>query len=209
MKSLKLRGKNQKQYKLKSFLPRKQNLRCENQSFFTQLVKIDAFIGDTYLRSHFTQNSFIFAHRNNHDVYQEGLSYLGLKLALQFLNRQNTKNLIFVGNPTHKAEACKNIFAKYKITYFSSGLWIPGYISRNTQSMKKVLVVYDLNSNKGAKSEAFHCNLPIVGFITRYADTDGLDYPVCLNFENCGAYYLALWKSFFLNIHKKQKKIIS
>lgn len=185
----------------------KKSLKNKNQSFFNFLVKIDAFIGDTYLKSHYTHNSYVFAFRNNHIVYDAPSSYLGLKLALQFLNKQKMENLVFVGSPTSTDSKCKEIFASYQVKFFPSQSWIPGYISKNVKAMQNVLIIYDISVNSGAKSEGFHCNLPIVGFVNKYGNNDGLDYPICLNFDNCGLFYLSLWKSFFFSKIKKSKKI--
>jgi ribosomal protein S2 len=182
---------------------KKLKLKEKNKSFFNLLINLDAFIGDTYLKSHYSQNSFVFANRNNHTIYEASSSYLGLKLALQFLNKQKIKNLIFVGNPDSTSYRCKEMFANYGVQFFQSQSWVPGFISKNTGSIRRVLVIYDPFVNSGAKNEAFRCKLPSVGFLTPYANTDGLDYPVCLNFENCGSFYIALWKSFFFNKIKK------
>jgi len=179
-------------------------LNYKNDSFFAALVKIDAFIGDTYLRSHFSQNSLTYASRNNKDIYEIQASYTGLKRALQFLRLQKNRSLIFVGNPGNRSEECKAVFARHNVKFFPSDQWVPGFISKNTNSNKHILVVYDINSNTGAKDEALASNLPIVGFITKYGNTDGLDYPVCLNFENCGSWYSALWNTFLMEKLKKR-----
>ena len=189
--------KNQRLKKLKK------SLKNKNQSFFSFLVKVDAFIGDTYLKSHYTHNSHVFAFRNNHVVYDAPSSYLGLKLALQFLNKQKLESLVFVGCPTNTASKCKEIFASYKVRFFPSQMWIPGYISKDVKTMQNVLIIYDIFLNSGAKSEGFHCNLPIVGFVNKYGNNDGLDYSICLNFDNCGLFYHGLWKSFFFSKIKK------
>lgn len=202
----KLEKKDIKSDNLKPFLSHKEDLKIKDKSFFALILSIDAYIGDTYLKNHFTQNSFIFAYRNNQCVYELRSSYIGLKLALQFLNKQKTNNLIFVGNPRQKTQACRSLFSKLKVQFFASDSWIPGFISKNTSSIKKVLVIYDISTNSGAKNEAFRSKLPIVGFISKYANINGIDYPVCLNFENCGFYYLSLWKTFFLLRKKKYIK---
>lgn len=182
---------------------KKKHLKNKNQSFFTFLVKVDAFIGDTYLKSHYTHNSHVYAFRNNHVVYDAPSSYLGLKYALQFLNKQKLENLIFVGSPTNTASKCKEIFASYKVRFFPSQLWIPGYISKDVKAMQNVLIIYDIFLNGRAKSEGFNCNLPIIGFVSKYGNNDGLDYSICLNFDNCGLFYIGLWKSFFFSKIKK------
>lgn len=174
------------------------NLNFKNQSFFAALVKIDAFVGDTYIRSHFSQNSLVYASRNDQNIYDMHSSYAGLKRALQFLGKQKVSSLIFVGNPEYRSEECKAVFTKHNIRFFSSDQWVPGFISRNTKANNCILVIYDIYSNVGAKNEALSSNLPIVGFLTKYGNTDGLDYPVCINFENCGNWYSALWNTFFL-----------
>ena len=179
-------------------------LNYKNDSFFAALVKIDAFIGDTYIRSHFSQNSLIYASRNNRDIYEIQASYAGLKRALQFLRLQKNSSLIFVGNPENRSEECKAVFARHNVKFFPSDQWVPGFISKNTNSNKHILVVYDINSNTGAKDEALSSNLPIVGFITKYGNIDGLDYPVCLNFENCGSWYSAVWNTFLMEKLKKR-----
>lgn len=196
--------KNKKDQKLsynfgKGFSPEKnKGLSFKNQSFFNALVKVDAFVGDTYLRSHFSQNSLIYASRNNQDIYDIHSSYNGLKRAMQFLNKQKLSSLIFVGNPDHRSEECKAVFARHKLKFFPSDQWIPGFISKNTQANRYTLVVYDTHTNAGSKNEALSSKLPIVGFLTKYGNVDGLDYPVCINFENCGNWYSALWNTFFL-----------
>jgi len=193
----KLQLQNSSIVQTKKLKKQNKNFNDKNKSFFSFLVKVDAFIGDTYLKNHYTHNPHIFAFRNNYAIYEHTSSYLGLKSALQFLNKQKVENLLFVGSPTNTGAKCKEIFAFYNVRFFPSQSWIPGYISKNSKAIKNVLIIYDIFLNSGAKSEGFHCKLPIVGFVNKYGNNNGLDYPVLLNFDNCGFFLLRFMEVFF------------
>lgn len=174
----------------------KKLIKEKNKSFFFELLKLHAYYGDTSLRNHYSQDSFIIAYRNDYSLYNLHSSIINIKRALYFLQKQKNKSLIFVGNPKDAKTKCEILFQTKNIPFFPSSEWVPGFISKTHTSMSKVLIIYDLFTNHGAKSEALKANCPIVGFFTIHADVSGVDFPINLNFEHCGMWYYSLWKTF-------------
>lgn len=178
----------------------------KKDSLYNELIKINAFYGDTSLRNHFTQDSFVYAYRNDYSMYNIHASILSLKKALHFLRKQKTNTLVFAGSPKETKEECIELFNRKKIPFFPTSEWFPGYISKKAEAVHKVFVIYDIYANMGAKLEAFNARFPIVGFFTIHADLGGVDYPISLNLDHCGIWYHSLWKSFFLLKYSKNKK---
>jgi ribosomal protein S2 len=181
----------------------KKKLLEKNKSLFLDLLKIHAYYGDTYLRNHYTQNSFVYAYRNDYSLYNLHTSILHLKRAFHFLQKQKSKNLVFVGSPSSAQESISLLFHKLKITFFPSAEWPPGFISKKAYNQSKILIIYDIFTNQEAKSEAFKAAYPIVGFLSIHGDVNGVDFPISLSLENCGIWYYCLWKSYFqIKIHE-------
>lgn len=172
----------------------------KNKSLYQELLEINAFCGDTYLRNHYTQDSLIFAYRNNHSLYNLHTSIFGLKKALHFLRKQKKNTFIFVGSPYVAKDECVKLFRLKNIPFFPTYEWFPGYISKKARALTKVLIIYDISTNYDAKREAFNAKFPIVAFLSPYGDIGGVDYPISLNLEHCGIWYHSLWKSFFIQV---------
>jgi hypothetical protein len=169
----------------------------KNKSLFTDLLRIHAYYGDTHYRNHSSQDSFVYAYRNNHSLYNPHLAIFNLKRALHFLKRQDPSKFVFVGSPMDAKEKMSLLFEKLKLPFFASAEWSPGFISKKDYDTSKILVIYDIHTNHEAKNEAFKAASPIVGFFSIHADVNGVDYPINLNLEGCGSWYYMLWKSFF------------
>jgi ribosomal protein S2 len=181
----------------KSQASTKKNLLEKNKSLFLDLLKIHAYYGDTHLRNHYSQDSFVYAYRNDYSMYNLHGAILNLKRALHFMQKQKQDSFVFVGSPSLAKEKSSILFQRLKIPFFPSTEWVPGFISKKTYNTSKILIIYDIFTNHGAKCEAFKAGYPIVGFFTIHGDVSGIDFPINLNLENCGLWYYSLWKSYF------------
>lgn len=181
----------------KALKPSKRVFFEKNKSLFLDLLKIHAYYGDTEFRNHSSQNSFVYAYRNEHSLYNLHSSILNLKRALHFMRKQDPSKFVFVGSPMNAKEKMSLLFQKLKIPFFASSEWVPGFISKKDYDTSKILVIYDIYANHGAKNEAFKAGYPIVGFFSIHADVNGIDYPINLNVEACDLWYYNLWKSYF------------
>lgn len=169
----------------------------KNKSLFLEVLRLHMYYGDSHLRNHYSQNSFVQAYRNEYSMYNIHGALYNLKRALHFLQKQNKKNFVFVGSPKWDKEKMSLFFQKIEVPFFPSSEWVPGFISKKAYNSGKILIIYDVFTNHGAKSEAFHAAYPIVGFFTILGDVRGIDFPINLNIEHVGGWYYSLWKSFF------------
>jgi hypothetical protein len=177
---------------------KKKKLFMKNKSLFLDLIKIQAYYGDTPIRNHSSQDAFVYAYRNDYSLYNLHTSLANFKRALQFLQKQKPENLVFVGCPAACKEKTALLFQSLKIPFFPSSEWVPGFISKKAYNTSKVLILYDIFTNHGAKSEALKAGYPIVSFFSIHGNVNGIDFPINLNLDNSGLWYYNLWKTYFL-----------
>lgn len=165
---------------------------------FKELLNQGAFNGDYYKYVHFSQQALVYAYKNKTSFYNIEACISLLNKAIKFLRTVKIKKnqeFVFVGNPPAVDLESKYTFKPIKVTFFGSGIWQPGFFSKNPTNCQRVIVVYDINTNYIAFCEAVSIKVPVVAFASPYCDIRGVDYPVVLNLKNAGLAYAIFCKT--------------
>lgn len=163
-------------------------------SFVKDLIVLGAFSGSKL--NHSSQEHLFLGYRNFIPFYDLQKSLELFVKCVRFLGkvRRNKKTrVVILGNPPFVEDEIQSSLRRRNLCFFSNNNWPPGFLSKNSKSQRtqnSILIVYKPGENSNAVNEALYCNIPVLGFASPSCDIGNLDYPVVLNLEKAGLWYL-------------------